>query len=137
MSKSNQPNSSKSSLLRRLPHLAEGRTHSIANHMIAKKDYLGSKKNKDQKIIKVSSQNSISVNKDLMDLEHKSIEIGEGSAGIYQGLSDDFANMSINKAQTTSAQSHLTQSHSAPQTAPFPSSFNPTKTNDPNKTIGS
>lgn len=136
MSKSNQPNSSKSSLLRRLPHLVEGRTHSIANHMIAKKDYLGSKKNKDQTIIKVSSQNSISVNKDLMDLEHKSIEIGEGSAGIYQGLSDGFANMSI-QGKTSSAQSHLAQSHSAPQTAPFPSSFNPTKTNDPNKTIGS
>ena len=131
MSKPTESNSGKSSLLRRFPHLYENqRTYSIANPKITKKDYPESKKNKNQSVTKVSLQNSSSANNDLMNIE-PSQGIGEGSALIHQGLSDNFKNMSIQEKMPSA------QSHSAPQTALSPSSFDLTKTNDPNKTIGS
>jgi hypothetical protein len=128
MSKSSQQGN-KNSLLKRFPHLANERTYSIVNPLI-KKDYLGPRNNKNQSVTKVSLQNSSSANKDLMNIE-PSQGIGEGSALIHQGLSDNFKNMSIQEKMPSA------QSHSAPQTALSPSSFDLTKTNDPNKTIGS
>ena len=132
MSKSSQQGN-KNSLLKRFPHLANERTYSIVNPLI-KKDYLGPRNNKNQPVIKVSLQNSSSANKDLMNIEPSQgigEGIGEGSALIHQGLSDNFKNMSIQEKMPSA------QSHSAPQTALSPSSFDLTKTNDPNKTIGS
>ena len=128
MSKSSQQGN-KNSLLKRFPHLANERTYSIVNPLI-KKDYLGPRNNKNQSVTKVSLQNSSSANKDLMNIE-PSQGIGEGSALIHQELSDNFKNMSIQEKMPSA------QSHSAPQTALSPSSFDLTKTNDPNKTIGS
>lgn len=130
MSKSTQPNSTKNSLLKRLPHLQDLRTDSIANHMIAKKKLDIFKKTNNPAVTKVGSPKTDSSDIKPMDIE-PSQEIGEGSAGIYQGLSDNFANMSINKAETTSA-----QSHGAPQTATSSSSSYPAKPSDPYKTIG-
>ena len=162
MSKTNETKSIKSSLFKRLPHLAESRTHGIARHLIEKKKLTRLEKTTNPAMTKVGFSKTDSSNIKPMDIEpsqeidegsagiYQEIDEGsagiyqgidEGSAGIYQGISDDFAKMSFQKetqfTQSHLAQSHLAQSHIAPQTATSSSLVNKDKVNNPKKTIGS
>ena len=90
MSKTNETKSIKSSLFKRLPHLAESRTHGIARHLIEKKKLTRLEKTTNPAMTKVGFSKTDSSNIKPMDIE-PSQEIDEGSAGIYQEIDEGSA----------------------------------------------